>query len=274
MFIHYEDQAFNDLSEDWKLAILDLFNHSYGRWSRDVKPPRVPGSRVRMTLRQLNQRSKNSFVILAKTASLSPNNNYNNNNSINNNNNNNNNNNIKNELVGYALYTKFMVPQMGEARWIVQFVVSGEYRHHHIGRELISHALGTGWTVSGLVSSNPYAIRCLEKASSSQCSSVETCKYVDTVIQCCNISYIRRSPLHCTQSQSLIDTRFRLDHTDSLKYLEDEKEKGHWKLGDHLPEGMEFVGLVFNHQLLNNNNNNNKQFDNDDDDDDDDDEGI
>lgn len=72
-------------------------------------------------------------------------------------------------LVGYSIYTKFICAYRGKVVWITQLVVDSNFRGQKIAQNLIHRSLDTNWTICGLVSSHPYAIRALEKATRLKC---------------------------------------------------------------------------------------------------------
>lgn len=73
------------------------------------------------------------------------------------------------ELIGYAIAIqsyKNKTEKKNAISWITQLVVHQDYRQHGIGKELLFSFWGfSNHYAWGIMSSNPYAIRALEKAT-------------------------------------------------------------------------------------------------------------
>lgn len=144
------------------------------------------------------------------------------------------------QIVGHAVYKLFDVPDIGLVGWITQLVVHTEYRGHKIAGTLIRNVLHHEPDGVGLISSHPYAIKALERATRRTCLSEITLHHIQKIIDHSGIKYLQCGILKCDHEKSLIDTTFAVDHTEINKILD---KMNDWRLGQ-LPDDHEFIGLI------------------------------
>jgi GNAT superfamily N-acetyltransferase len=213
----------NKKNSDFELiqACATLFSTNYGVWSEYVSYPLTSGANIKLSAKRLKDQylfNDNCYIVGAY---------------------------LDLKLVGHAIYTIFDSKSIGKVCWITQLVVDKEYRNHKIGQTLIHMSIGTEWNACGIISSHPYAIKALEKATKMKCNPKIISKYAPDIIIDSKIPYIHDSKLDCTEEYSLINTNFYVDHTEVLSILEAMNEKD-WKLGFKLPDGNEFFGFILN----------------------------
>jgi hypothetical protein len=105
----------------------------------------------------------------------------------------------------------------GAVSWITQLVVHSDFRSHGVASKLCQMA----WDVSavdgcGIVTSHPYAIRALEKATRRSCRP-GMIHYAKSLVAASRIPYLQGKPIRCNHAGSSmcqIDTGFFVDHTD------------------------------------------------------------
>jgi GNAT superfamily N-acetyltransferase len=132
-----------------------------------------------------------------------------------------------------------------EVCWITQLVVSSNHRHLGIGQQLISHALGSKWKVAGLVTSHPWAVRALEKATRLDCDPILIRKYASLFLALSKIPYLHTAKFVWNEKMCVVNTHFLVDHREIERALAKEIASGNWVLGNQLPEGHEFIAIVF-----------------------------
>lgn len=162
---------------------------------------------------------------------------------------------VKGKCIGYAMSKHFSIEVDGRheaCHWITQLVVHSEFRGYGIGKRLCDEALIYKLPSSfayGIVTSNPYAVRCLEAVTGKYCDPLLTRQYYDKLVRSSNIQYLHARPL-CGYSQ--VDTGFDVDHKGNLQKLEEilRKENERWMLDHILNRGHEFVACTFRHSTL------------------------
>lgn len=142
--------------------------------------------------------------------------------------------------------------QKENVAWITQFVVHKDHRRFDVGKRL----LFTFWTFSdyfawGLLSSNPYAIRALEKATRRRCQPELIAKHASALLAlgAKQVHYLdgSRGSL-INEKESCIDTNFNVDHSELPEMLSKViGESKPWILGS-LPEGWEWFAFTFHDQ--------------------------
>ena len=115
--------------------------------------------------------------------------------------------------------------------WVTQLVVKEEYRHQGIATQLVTRSWTKDVISGGLVSSNPYAVRALERASQRKCTPHLMAQCAEELVQNSQIPYVQNCELVITNSKSIISTKFYVDHIEVNKVLCDSSE---WKLGSSL----------------------------------------
>lgn len=147
------------------------------------------------------------------------------------------------QLVGHALYTSFLLDDL-TVNWITQLVVDNQYRNKKIAQNLISRCISTSTNIIGLCTSNPYAVKALQKAARGRIDSRKIFEYADRLVECSKIPYLKGADLKCAENVSLIDTHFPVDHTDINKCLDKLISENQWHMGT-LPDNHEFFAFVF-----------------------------
>ncbi len=153
------------------------------------------------------------------------------------------------ELVGYALGVRTPVEDFGNVDWVTQLVVHTEHRHRGVATQL----LFTFWGFSdhaawGLVTSNPYAVRALERITRRRCDPRvirERLGEVRAVSE--GIPYARDRRVEVGDARSVIDTAFFISHEKLPEKLRRAQETAPWVLGD-IAEGEEWLAFTFRHQ--------------------------
>ena len=120
-----------------------LYSNHYGFWSD--KAPKFAGQRIKLSPDRIRKwlDPKGALIVMAH---------------------------LDGKLIGYAIAIQENVPDYGHISWVTQLVVHEKHRNHGIGKTL----LFTIWGLShhfawGILSSSPYAIRALEKATRRRC---------------------------------------------------------------------------------------------------------
>jgi GNAT superfamily N-acetyltransferase len=122
---------------------------------------------------------------------------------------------------------------------ITQLVVHKEYRHKGIATRLVTMALENPWNKAYIASSNPYAIRSLERATKSKCIPL----YNDeTLLKSCPVPYLKNKKTDITYEHSYVNTEFNICHLEINDILT--QVEGNWVLGNKLPDGYEFLGII------------------------------
>ncbi|GJQ81194.1 hypothetical protein Trydic_g23363 [Trypoxylus dichotomus] len=112
---------------------------------------------------------------------------------------------------------------LGNVCWITQLVVCREFRRKGIATKLIKVAFDSDYfPVCGLVTSHPYTIRALEKATSSICNRTSIEKHSNELIRNSSLPYIDHNMI--VDGHGSINTRFDIDHTVPLQIIQKEKK--------------------------------------------------
>ena len=130
------------------------------------------------------------------------------------------------------------------AVWITQLVVHKDMRSKGLATEILSKSWTRDNIAWGLVSSHPHAVRALERAVQRICIPQIISKYATDLIKDCEIPYILNCEISITGSQSVIHSKFFVDHNEVNELLKKEKN---WGLGK-IDEGDEFFAFVFKYQ--------------------------
>lgn len=157
-------------------------------------------------------------------------------------------------LIGYAIavMTKLPKPRYGTVSWVTQLVVHEDYRHKGVGKTLLYSIWGISdhWAW-GILSSNPYAIRALEKATRRRCVPVRIRKNKTKLnsIGVTHVPYVtEETELEVSMDVSRINTKFYVDHSDVSSMISDVSSKEiPWKLGQ-INEGWEWFAFTFKDQ--------------------------
>ena len=106
--------------------------------------------------------------------------------------------------------------------------------------------------LGGIVTSNPYAIRALEKATHRRCDIQKIKKHHHELIQFSqseNIFYISQDEnVIIDDFKSVVNTKFYVDHSEIQQKIKSiSSEECPWVFGD-LEEGFEWFAFTFNNQ--------------------------
>lgn len=207
-----------DHDEDLLIKLSELFGKNYGVWSD--KGPR-PGKPVTMTIKLIKHlllfdEEACGVVVASEGDPLN--------------------------VIGQAFYYKFSTHNLGNVCWITQLVTCRQFRRKGIATKLVNVALRSdNFNVCGLVTSNPYAIRALERASSSICNRTFIENHSNELIQNSTLPYIDHNMI--VDKNVSINTQFYIDHTKVSEIIEKEKKASRWKFGELL-DGHEFFCFV------------------------------
>ncbi|NGZ25316.1 MAG: GNAT family N-acetyltransferase [Magnetococcales bacterium] len=158
----------------------------------------------------------------------------------------------KGELIGYAIAIQGTSPKGKKISWVTQLVVHEQYRDRGIGKRL----LFSFWSFSdfyawGLASSNPYAIRALEKATRRRCDPLRIKAHKNLILNFGKqrVSYIQQAKETVVgKTQSVINTNFHVDHSQIGSMIAKvTTENKNWSLGP-LQEGWEWLAFTFQDQ--------------------------
>jgi hypothetical protein len=169
----------------------------------------------------------------------------------------------------------------GKVSWITQLVVHSDYRQRGVAKKLCRLAWAVDhYYAAGLVTSHPYAVRALERATQRSCDRATSMHAAHEIVACCTVPYVQGKTLcfedgryvhpsmytaaqahsssaltgfvqtiacpcaHIACCRCLIDTHFFVDHTGVNHILQAEMQRNNWKLGQ-LERGKEFVAFTF-----------------------------
>jgi len=204
----------------------DLYSNHYGFWSD--KSPWHPGERIKLSPSRISEwlDFPGAKMFYARLNGL---------------------------LIGYCIATIEKVPKYGQIAWVSQLVVHEKYRHKGVGKNLLFSI----WTFSnyfawGVLTSSPYAIRALEKATRRRCVPIRIKRNKGMLFSFAvrNISYVTEDmEVEIDDKSSRMNTNFFADHSQLLKMIENvTTEETPWTLG-HLDEGWEWFAFTFNDQV-------------------------
>ncbi len=147
-------------------------------------------------------------------------------------------------LVGHSFVVLFDVPNDGKVAWITQLVVHSDYRNQGIGKELCRLSWTLNCNIWGLVTSHPYAVRSLERATRRKCTPALITTRAQMLLDNSPVQYTQGCETVFNETTTIINTKFDVDHAEvntARKSLND------WVLGD-LPDGWEYFAFVFQEQ--------------------------
>lgn len=211
----------DDVDEALLRECSALFSEHYGRWGTTGFRP---GERIRLGVSKLREfLPKDGWAILARKDGL---------------------------LVGHAFGVRVDTPD-GVVDWVTQLVVHTEHRRRGVAKGL----LFTFWGFSnhlawGLVTSNPYTVRALERITHRRSDPARIRDHqglLDAVGA--RISYVKGRATHIDAAQSIIDTRFGIDLSNLDGKLEAVEKTAPWTLG-RIREGEEWLAFTFRDQPM------------------------
>jgi 2-polyprenyl-3-methyl-5-hydroxy-6-metoxy-1,4-benzoquinol methylase/GNAT superfamily N-acetyltransferase len=151
-------------------------------------------------------------------------------------------------LVGYAIIARARLKDFGIVSWVTQFVVHRDHRNRGIGKRM----LFAGWAMSdhaawGITTSNPYAVRALEKATRRRCDPHRIRRNRRRLERATAnlVPYLEDARFEISDEGSRVDTRFFLDrstHEEKLRNVTATDRP--WILGE-LPPGWEWFACCF-----------------------------
>jgi len=204
----------------------DLFSNHYGIYSQ--LSPISPGNSIRLSPNRVKElfEKKNSFLFYARK---------------------------ENKLIGYAIAAYGRI-KYGKIAWVTQLVVHEDFRNIGVGRRLLFSI----WNMSnyyawGLLTSSPYAIRALEKATRRKCipSRIKRNKNILMNFGRNNVKYIKDdTEFDITSDISMVNTEFFTDRSCIPQMISNITSGSNpWLLGD-VKEGWEWAAFTFRDQEL------------------------
>lgn len=204
-----------------------LYSNHYGVWSSSTDQSRA-GQHVQLTSDRIREWLKggNSRIAIAR---------------------------LDGQLIGYAIAIQDKLNDGGLISWVTQLVVHEGYRKQGIGKTLLFSI----WQLSdrfawGVVTSSPYAIRALEKATRRRCDPKRIIKNWKKMANfgVKNVLYIKKNTeFKVTHDTSKCNTDFFVSHHDVAKQIERVTSPSTpWLLGK-LDEGWEWFAFTFQDQL-------------------------
>eukprot|EP01031_Cornospumella_fuschlensis_P038919 gene38919-47340_t len=225
--VSYRTYCANEISESILAECSRLFSTHYGVWGSQSHAP--PGQRIKMSPQAMRRQllfNENCGVVVAVSHG---------------------------SVIGHAFHTGFIcnggTSTRQLVRWITQLVVSPERRGQGIATHLLSCAIQPRKHLfaAGLVSSNPAAIRALERAVGRRTDSYELLTHSDTILAACDVPYIAHKNPTVSLEQCIIDTGFFVDHSEVNEIIASQKNNVSpdrpWCFGS-LPDGHEFFAFV------------------------------
>ena len=210
------DNLLNECSE--------LFSNHYGFWSK--KAPIKPMQKIQMPPRMIANwlRCQGSQLHCAR---------------------------LNGELIGYAIASIDKVKNYGQIAWVTQLVVHEKFRHKGIGKTLLfSIWRFSNYYAWGVLTSSPYAVRALEKATRRRCSPQRIKKNVRMLrnFGAKHVYYAGpKMEVIVTENSSVANTNFFADHSKLNEMIRNVISTAPWELGK-LNEGWEWFAFTFNDQ--------------------------
>lgn len=157
-----------------------------------------------------------------------------------------------NKIVGYAIALRKHINYHGTFSWVTQLVVHKEHRKKSIAKNLLFSIWGLSDDYAwGIITSNPYAVRALEKATRRRSVPLRIKKKIDKIIDIGseNINYISKDIEYIVDKKnSKFNTKFYVSHADiAEKMINVMSDETPWLLGE-LEEGWEWAAFTFKDQ--------------------------
>ena len=204
-----------------------LYSNHYGIWGKTSKNV---GRRIKLSSKQIEKwlQNDNSYVATARE---------------------------DNNLIGYAIAIKKSKNKTNNnsiISWVTQLVVHSNYRHRKIGKTLLFSFWGFSNDYAwGIMSSNPYAIRALEKATTRRVRPrlVKEKEKILKEFGIKNIHFLNKdTEFIINKDVSKVNTDFPSDISKIDEKLDNvTKDDIPWLLGD-IEEGWEWFAFTFNNQ--------------------------
>jgi GNAT superfamily N-acetyltransferase len=249
--VTYRKITHNKVTTEQFEQCWSLFNSQYGIWGPQGPRPGLPVTMSKEALRRTFLSGDGTFLVLAIDGDA-------------------------NVLMGHAFARRFVVTcggtekdlqgegvqgegvqgegvqgegVQGNALWITQLVVGSKYRNRGIGTHLISTALDNKDVCVGLVSSNSYAVRALEKACRRAVGIEFAASCGQHILDSSGVAYLEGRTAVITNGCCKINTDFYVDHTEvngitaGLLAGSHEEQTSAWHLGT-INDGEEFLAMV------------------------------
>jgi 2-polyprenyl-3-methyl-5-hydroxy-6-metoxy-1,4-benzoquinol methylase/GNAT superfamily N-acetyltransferase len=158
-----------------------------------------------------------------------------------------------NSLIGYVIAVQVKSSELGGIiTWVTQLVIHREHRKKGVGRSLLYTVLGfSSHCAWGLLSSSPYAVRALEKATRRRCvpARIQKSKAQIMEVGLEHVLYIdQNTEVKIDAENSKVDTKFWVDTSESQRMiLNVTTEEIPWIMGS-LDDGWEWAAFTFKDQ--------------------------
>ncbi len=219
--IRYVSRRTSELTDDELEQCSRLFSSDYGTYGQD-DPKGRKGQPVRMSASYYRKHysGENYRVALALD---------------------------EGKVVAQAFYIREIIDG-SIVTWVLQLVVSRDYRKMGIGSRLLHSIWGFSDDYAwGLATANPFTVKTLEVATLRHVDTSEIQRHMDMIGKMCDVvPYIES--VKVTDDQSVVNTNFYIDHTG----IEDDIVRGYgdsWRLGKLLP-GHEWLAFTFRDQPM------------------------
>lgn len=210
-----------ELTDTLCQELADVFSSSYGRWSADVPPPRIPGGPIRMKseiYRRWYAKKEYRFALCRDEAA---------------------------RLIGQAVYIEEETSR-GKVAFVVQLVVEPAYRHQGIATSLLHSIWGfSDYYAWGIVTSSPCTIEALEGATfrrGTPARIAQDAQFLKDELFS-KIEFLKTAEWTVSDSVSYIDTRFFTDRTNIVPGRSNVPARY-----GALPSGQEWLAVIFNDQ--------------------------
>lgn len=224
MTVEYSRKLPIEITPELIKECSDLYSEHYGIWSHSA--PRHSGQKIKLSPERIRELlTEEAWLYLAKT---------------------------NDKLIGYAVAIRLKVKKpYGICSWVTQLVVREEYRNKGIAKELLFSIWGMSDDYAwGIISSNPFAIRALEKATRRRCAPQRILKNHKKMLSLSisKVPYVKGDiKIEITRETSKINTQFFVDHSMLDKMIQEASTNAPWLLGS-LEEGWEWFAFTFKDQ--------------------------
>jgi 2-polyprenyl-3-methyl-5-hydroxy-6-metoxy-1,4-benzoquinol methylase/ribosomal protein S18 acetylase RimI-like enzyme len=207
--------------------IAELYSNHYGFWGKTAKNP---GKRIVLSENKIREWTSSEHAYIATARK-------------------------NGELIGYVIaivFFKNKQKKQNAISWITQLVVHEEYRQHGIAKKLIFSFWGfSNHYAWGIMSSNPYAIRALEKATYRRVDPLYLKSNKATIVNFGKeyVSYVHEDTEFVIEEDVCkVNTEFPSDISKVEEKLVNVTRCGvPWYIGK-ITEGWEWLAFTFNGQ--------------------------
>lgn len=201
-----------------------LYSEHYGRWSQQA--PSKQGEHIKLSQNRLREWLCGDSAVYYATC--------------------------QGQVVGYAIAIRKLIKKYGVISWVTQLVVHKSFRNRGIAKRLLFSIWGLSDDFAwGILSSNPYAIRALEKATRRRSVPIRIHKNIRKIMNVGAelLPYIDHgTEFIVTRDEARVNTKFFVDHSAIHEMLEHVvTEDIPWNLGE-IPEGWEWIAFTFRDQ--------------------------